>query len=509
MNAVVRCAVIILSAGVAAAAPGRTPSGDWRQAESMARNGEAGAAMDRFRQLLSQSTDPALVRSAAAALRNAGAVGEAERLLVLARGRLRPRAPFHQELADLYRSQLKYREAAHELAQALNAGIAAAAPGLAAIGVQTGEQRLAQWLEDERPQSDEFLRVRAEAWLAAGDIAKSWRSAVAISNDQLAASLLARLLAQPALSAESAVPMIERYLKRGPRDRRAWVLRLAEAAADAGMPDRAQRLLEQLSGERDQEAQLRLARLQLERRFRPGDALATLDRHAAGWRDPQRSEGAFLRARALAALARWDEAVTVLDSLADPDRPAAIRQRALFERAEISCWLKRFDDAAAQYAEVTRLGPAGDVVNDALARMLLISEHKTATIDALRRWADGRALEAQFRFDQADRCYRELADSQPAAGLGGEALLCRAELAVRRRDWGAAASRYAELGELPADTALAAEGLYRAGLLRRERLGDAAGARRLWEQGILRYPDTSWADLMRGELDKPPDRPGD
>ncbi|MCU0606915.1 MAG: hypothetical protein MUF78_05745 [Candidatus Edwardsbacteria bacterium] len=501
MNTAARCALLAAVMVAAQVSPGQAQPGPWLQAERRARGGEAGPAMDQFRQLLSQSTDPALVRSAAGALREAGAVAEAERLLLLARDRLKPKVPFHQELADLYQSQLKYREAARELAQALNAGTVSAAAGLDAIGVQAGPERLGRWLEEVRPASDELLRVRAQAWLRAGDAEKSWRSAAAISKDQTAAALLSRLLAQPAVYPETAAAMIERYLQRRPQDRRAWELRLAHAQGEAGMTDRAQRLLERLSGEGDQEAQRRLAALLLEQRLRPDEALAALDRYAAGWREPLRTEGGFLRAAALAALARWEDALAALDSLAGPARPAAVRQRALFERAEISCWLKRFDDAAAQYSEVAKLGPAGDVVNDALARMLLISEHKTATIEALRRWADGRALEAQLRFDQADRCYRELADEQPGTGLAGEAALRRAELAVRRRDWRAAADRYQELGELSADTALASEGFYRAGLLRRGRLDDAAGARRLWERGILRYPDTSWADLMRGGLD--------
>lgn len=502
MTAAARSLALAIVMVTARLAPAQAPSGPWRQAEQRARSGEVRPAMDRFRQLLSRSTDPALVRSAANALRESGAVAEAERLLLLARDRLRPRVPFHQELSDLYLSQLKYREAAHELALALNAGSASAASGLDAIGVQAGPGRLAGWLEQERPASDELLRVRAEAWLRAGDVASSWRSAAAISQDGPAAALLSRLLGQQGVSPEAAAAMIERHLQRRPKDQRAWELRLADAYGEAGRTDQAQRLLERLSGGGDQEAQLGLAALLLEHRLRPDEALAALGRHAPGWREPLRTEGSFLRARALAAQARWGEALAALDSLADVARPAAVRQRALFERAEISCWLQRFDDAAAQYAEVARLGPAGEVVNDALARMLLISEHKTATIDALRRWAEGRALEAQLRFDQADRCYRELAGAQPGTGLAGEAALRRAELAVRRRDWHAAAGRYQELGELPADTTLAAEGVYRAGLLRRDRLGDADGARRLWQRGILRYPDNTWADLMRGELDR-------
>jgi hypothetical protein len=36
----------------------------------------------------------------------------------------------------------------------------------------------------------------------------------------------------------------------------------------------------------------------------------------------------------------------------------------------------------------------------------------------------------------------------------------------------------------------------------RDRLEDRKRAVQVWEQGVIAYPNTSWADLMREELEK-------
>lgn len=113
-----------------------------------------------------------------------------------------------------------------------------------------------------------------------------------------------------------------------------------------------------------------------------------------------------------------------------------------------------------------------------------------------------RSLQTQFRFGEADRSYRALAEQAAGSAIADEARFSRADMAEQLRDYRRAAALYRETEQGTADTTLAAEALYRAGMLARQRLDDPALAERTWEQGIRKYPDTSWADLMRSELEK-------
>ncbi|HTY08405.1 MAG TPA: tetratricopeptide repeat protein [Candidatus Edwardsbacteria bacterium] len=479
----------------------KIPMDQWQLAVRLAQEHRPQQALARFKQLLQGASDQVMTRSAASALRQAGALAEAEQLLLWAGPRATPATAFAQDLADLYQSQLRYGDAVHQLALALEDGAAGAAAGIDAIAVQAGYGKTAAWLQREPLKRDESLKLRGDLWSRAGDIGRAWDSYRAIANTPRVGMLLGNLLQREG-PPERAIELIGQYLKRQPADRQQWELRLADHQVAAGDLDAAQRLLAGLAGQRQPEAQYALARLLLEQRHMPWEARQVLDRYAGSWNGTLRSDGIFLTAAVQAAAGQNDSALALLIPLAETGKDSGTRQQAYFRMAELEFARQNYDRAAELYGQVTKLGPAGDLVNDALSQLLLISANKTDRIAQLRTWSAARAAELRLDLKAAADSYRTLAASPDGGPLRDEAGLRLAELAEQRRDLRTAAQLYQQLGRSATDTSLAAEASYRAGKILSDRLGDTKQARLSWEQAILRYPDTSWSDLMRGELER-------
>ena len=492
------CLTILAADAHSQAKPARVPADQWQQAERLA-PAQPDEALSRFKRLLQGLADSTRVRSAAAVLRQAGALRQAEQLLLWAAGRMRTKAAFAPQLADLYQTQLRYDDAVHQLALAMENGANTAAASLEAVAVQTGFEKTAALLQRETLRRDESLRLRGDLWTRAGDLPRAWESYRDVGDVPLVGSLLTTLL-QRDPPAEQAAGFIRSYLKRQPKDIGQWELRLAGYQLSLGENDDAQRLLEGLAGRGVFPAQYELSRYWLEQRHSPAESRRVMEQYARAWPGPLRVEGQFLTAAILEASGRADSALAVLSMLADTGIAAGIRQRAYFQMGEIEFARQNFDRAAELYDKVPNLGLSGDLVNDALAQLLLLSENKTDKMGQLKAWAAGRAAEQRLDFKQASETYRSLADS--GGGLQGKAQVRLAQLAEQQRDFRDAARQYQLVGQSSSDTLLAAEALYRAGKLRLQRLSDPAAARQLWEQGIIKYPDTSWADLMRGELER-------
>ena len=496
------CCLAVATALRAQPLPARVDAAVWRQADQLARSGRHPEALQQFKRALGGSGDAGAFRSAGLVLRNAGAPAEAEALWRWARKKLRRPDALAVELAELYRSQSRHAEAVREWSLALRSGSPAAAGAIEAIAAQAGYGETARWMERHDLPDDAFQRAVAELWLKAGLPERAWARLQRMSDHRLLSAALSSLLDRPEVGPGLAARFIRDLLQRDPPDRASWVPRLAQALADDARPEEAVRLLEDGAAGARPEDRLLLARLLLRDLHRPDRARGVLDAAGPGWMGRHQTERVFLKAEAMVARAGWDSARQALAPLADSAQPPEIRQRALLQLGEIAFLLQDFGLAEEHFGRVAALGPGGDAVNDALARLLLISGAKTDRMRELRGLAEARSLQARFLFAEADRRYRELAEQAPGSPIADEALVGRAEAAVQQRDHRRAAQRYAEAGQQAGDSALAAEAMYRSGRLWLERLGDPGRARRAWQAGILRYPDTSWADLMRGGLER-------
>ncbi|MDP2807433.1 MAG: hypothetical protein Q8O74_04760, partial [bacterium] len=310
-------------------------------------------------------------------------------------------------------------------------------------------------------------------------------------------TILRRLLNSPGLSSNLAIDIVNEYIFQNPPDKNYWQHRLAGLLTADGQTGKAGQVYRSMN---DGQAGLQLARLLLEQSHKPKEALDVITEKQKRWPDSLKTEGLFLKARCFIALDLPDSAQAVYSALSDSTKPAKVRQPALFHSGEQSLMNGDLDGALAFYRQAAALSSDNDVVNDALSRLLLISDHKTDKIKLLQVWAKGFKLQNQFKYPQAEISYKQVIQSDTSGQLADLALNGLAEMSLSARDHKKAAEYWGRLFNASKDSSLAAEACYQRGLLLRDRLSDPKEALKCWEEGVIKYPATSWAELMREEL---------
>jgi tetratricopeptide (TPR) repeat protein len=259
-------------------------------------------------------------------------------------------------------------------------------------------------------------------------------------------------------------------------------------------------VLDRLSGRGNPEAQFRLARLWLDAAGRPEAAGEMVRKRSSGWPAGLRTEGDLLACRCLMAEGRWSEAArrcSILAASRDPE----VRQRAYFLWGEIASAGNDFDEALSRYSRAVRALDGGELANDALARILLISQVKTDKMSALEML--GRAISIRYGTDgeASLRAWASLADSASGTVAGDLALEEMSGLNLGAGRYRQAMENLTRLSQTTGDSLTAARAFHQMGRLALDRGGDRKTAAARWEQGILKYPNTSWAELMRQALE--------
>lgn len=212
-------------------------------------------------------------------------------------------------------------------------------------------------------------------------------------------------------------------------------------------------------------------------------------------------EAGFIKAEARLMLAEDDKAVGLWRALADDTTlSSSYRCRASYRLGEYFLGVGQVDSALAQYRRTTKLGLAGDLGNDALMRLLLISESRSATIEGLKLFGRGLAEKQRARHQDAASWFARVQKEYPGTVLSDQALL---ELALMYQEAGETEKAVEAWGRLALDAVdpmLSCRAAYQQGWLLKYRLSRPGRAAEVFRQAILKYPDYSWSDLMRREL---------
>ncbi len=196
----------------------------------------------------------------------------------------------------------------------------------------------------------------------------------------------------------------------------------------------------------------------------------------------------------------FPEAESTFAALESEAVQTATKERAAFERAELLFYSGRFADAEEAYYQLTDHYPAGAWVNDALGRALLLGEFGATAGAALEAYAGVVFRQRAGAPEEALRlCRAALSDSVKAemrAYLRWEEIRIAAELGR----WTEADAALALMLEQDKGSRVAPTALYRMAVWAEAVADRRARALELYEQVILRYPDSLEARQARGRL---------
>lgn len=474
----------------------------WQSAWNAAQQGRHQEALDGFKSVLEKKADQGLYLQAGALLARQGAQAQAEELYLWGRKTLKQPRAFADRLAEIYQSQLRHDRAVAEWMSLLPDRADLVGAKLVETSQHIGLKNTAALAEANlKGAGDAGWLVLGGLHLSARDDRQAWRAFSRIRDPGLLRKAVDQVLAA-GLPASRQIPALEEYLAKSGGKEQDLLARLGSHYMGTRQFQKASDVFSKMLPLNRPLATVLSARALLGQ-GNHAEALRTISDGGAakGWPDTLRWEARLLEAQARLMSGEGPAAAGLLAVLAgDSSARADFRQRAAFKLAETHLMSGRADSALAGYRRAVDLGMGGEPSNDALLRMILISEHKADRMEALTDFGRGLGEKARGDYSAAARSLSQVAEGNPGTSLADQAML---ELALMRQEQGEfrqAAEAWSRLAEAASDSVLSCRASYRQGMVLRYELdkpGEAAG---VWKRAVVRYPDFSWSDLMRQEL---------
>ncbi|HXF47940.1 MAG TPA: tetratricopeptide repeat protein [Verrucomicrobiae bacterium] len=243
------------------------------------------------------------------------------------------------------------------------------------------------------------------------------------------------------------------------------------------------------------QAHFELAQLMLDYVSRPESALIFLTKGGAETHPALRQPTVVLKARALAALDRFDEAREAFMQISG--RTARWGEEIHFLEAEWDFYFLKFDEAEKKYTALLDGFPRGERVNDALRRLALLKSRGKSKESPLSLFAVFLKDLAQFKEVEAATKLSGL--EQTAPELAAEAFYNWGSYLLDRKRPSEAESVFVKIKTAYAKTPQAPLALEKLGeLAEAARRPEAAKSR--YEAVLEQYPDAVNAEMVRGKL---------
>jgi tetratricopeptide (TPR) repeat protein len=473
----------------------------WQNAVVSLREGKREEALQLFKNALGDKPDRGMVEQAGRLFRQSDAIQEAEAIYQWGRSTLKEKDLFAYELGELYQMQLKYREAVREYALAYKKQPPRVMGKFDEISLQAGYlpvAKLAEAVVDR--DSDDGKWLVGELFRKAGDIPRAWHYQKKIADPKRLQAAVNQLTAGPGARVKTSIDIIEEYLNNKRFDEIFWKMKLSDILLDNSQYDRAEKILEDLAGRNLPPAKLRLAELWLKYKKAPEKARALIEGQSRTWPDSLRTEAEFAFSLCLAAQDSFGRAMEVCQDMTKEQRPASIRQRAYLMLGEMNLAGNKMDQALENYGQAVRTDEEGRYANDALVMILLISQAKTDKISILTMLADAVASKYGRDASKIWKKFSALADSAAGTMAGDMALWELSDEYGFQGQLSESAGALKRLTESASDSLTSARAYYRLGQLY-NRMGQEKNGLECWKAGIMRHPNTSWAEMMRQEME--------
>lgn len=242
------------------------------------------------------------------------------------------------------------------------------------------------------------------------------------------------------------------------------------------------------------QANFELARLMFDYLGRPESTLVFIERTGALF--PRLAgPAAVLKAKALAALDRFDEARQVFSQI--PGRNALWGEEMDFLLAEWEFYFLNFDEAEKKYTALADAFPRGERVNDGLRRLALLKNLGKLKESPLALFAVFLKNLAQFKEPEATGQLSDLEGTAP--NLAAEAYYSWGIYLSGKKRLPEAESTFVKIKKAYAKTPQAPLALEKLGELA-EAARRPEGAKNYYEAVLETYPDAINAESVRGKL---------
>jgi len=173
--------------------------------------------------------------------------------------------------------------------------------------------------------------------------------------------------------------------------------------------------------------------------------------------------------------------------------------------AEVSFYEKDFE-AVRRHVDAILKIPSGNMdneyVNDALEFSLLVNNYGGPDGEALERYATALLYLRQHRLKEARDVLERIQAEFSESPILPRVLFTLADIQVQLGDYAAAAVRYQELVQRFPDDPLGDDALWRMARLYEEKLKSPGKAVEAYDQLLVRYPDSMYADRARRRIRK-------
>jgi tetratricopeptide (TPR) repeat protein len=188
----------------------------------------------------------------------------------------------------------------------------------------------------------------------------------------------------------------------------------------------------------------------------------------------------------------WEAALTYGQVEKDfPNDP--LGQEAKFRNARLSFYKGEFEWAQAQL-DVLKASTTQRISNDALSLSLLITDNLDldTTILPMQAFAAAELLMFRKEYDTAHHAFEALLRDYPGHGLSDEVWLRQAQMYTAQGKYAEAASKYEQILAQFGQDILGDDALYLLAVLHQERLKQPERAMALFQELLLKYPDSTY-----------------
>lgn len=188
----------------------------------------------------------------------------------------------------------------------------------------------------------------------------------------------------------------------------------------------------------------------------------------------------------------WEAALTY--GQVDKDFPNdPLGQEAKFRNARLSFYKGEFEWSQAQL-DVLKASTSQRISNDALALSLLITDNLDldTTILPMKAFAAAELLMFRKEYVQAHEAFEELLRAYPGHGLSDEVWLRQAEMYTKQGSYEQAAAKYESILKEFGEDILGDDALFLLAVMYQEHLQDATKAMALFQDLLIKYPDSTF-----------------
>ena len=174
-------------------------------------------------------------------------------------------------------------------------------------------------------------------------------------------------------------------------------------------------------------------------------------------------------------------------------------EEAQFKNAKLSFYNGDFKWSQAQL-DILKASTSELISNDAIDLSVLITENnpiKDSNDTPLKMFARADLKVFQHKYDDAYALLDSIDSEYPAHPLGDNILMARANMSMQKQQYNDAAKYYQKIVDKHAKDVLADDALYQLALLYENNFNNTSEAQRLYEQLILDYPGSTFAERAR------------